>query len=259
MKEAAEQWRRFLPTNAQSPEVLKPADGSLHCPAPLVPSERATVLRLILRFAVLAMRRDQFNTLIGQLFAQLIAVIGFVADESLGLLVRQHEVKQMLHQLALMRIRRGRIHGQRQAAGINHHHDFHTFSRLRAADAVAAAPRLAEGAVNEAFIHAKAFAFLYAVTGIAHDLFEHAFSRPMLKPAMHGALRAEPARQILPFCAVVEHPEDAPKSLPLFCRRSTAQRTARRIGNPFHQPIELFVREFEHNDVIRTKCKKVLG
>jgi hypothetical protein len=71
---------------------------------------------------------------------------------------------------------------------------FPAFSRLRAADAITATPRFAEGAVNEAFIHTIAFAFFNAVTGIAHDLLEHTLSRPFLKPAMHGALRAESAR-----------------------------------------------------------------
>jgi hypothetical protein len=32
---------------------------------------------------------------------------------------------------------------------------------------------------------------------------------------MHGALRAEPSRKVLPFGSVVQHPEDAAKNLSL--------------------------------------------
>ena len=79
MKEALEQGGRFLPANAQSAEVLNPADGALDLPAPLVPSHRSAILRHVLRLAIRAVWRDHLDAFFRQLIVQFVAVIRLMA------------------------------------------------------------------------------------------------------------------------------------------------------------------------------------
>jgi hypothetical protein len=62
---------------------------------------------------------------------------------------------------------------------------------------------------------------------------------PLREPAVHGALGAELAWQVLPLGAVVEHPEGAADGLPRVCRRPPALRLCRRVGHAVDQPIQL--------------------
>ncbi len=247
MKKSAEECCRFLPADAKPAVILQPADGAFDDPAALVSAEGSAILSLVLGSPVAAMRRDEFDALLGEFVSQRIAVIGHVADQPFGVFIREHEVEHGLDQLAFMRLRRtcGDRHGQ--AASIDHDHDFHAFSDFRAADAVAAAPCFAEGAVDETFIDAIAIALFNTATGVAHEPLEESLAGPLLEPAMHGTLAAELSWKILPLRAVVEYPEDPTNDLPLIRRRTSALRRPRRFRHSFDQPVQLLSREFEHN------------
>lgn len=78
-----------------------------------------------------------------------------------------------------------------------------------------------------------------------YGLLEDALPHPSLKPAMHRALRAEAARKVFPFRAVIQHPKNTSKNFALVFRRTASQQTLGAIRNPFHQPIQLLVREFQ--------------
>ena len=240
MKESAEETCRFLPPDAQSAVVLEPADGAFDDPAALVPSERAAILGLVLRTTVAAMRRDEFDALLREFVCERVTVVGHVADQALGVFVGEHEVEHGLDQLTLMRLSRACGDRHRQAAGIDHHHDFHAFSDLCAADAVAAAPRFAERAVDETLIDAVAVALFNTATGVTHELLEETLTGPLLKPAMHGALATKPSRKILPLRAVGEHPEDAADDLPRVADRRSALQRPRRIRHQFDQKVQLY-------------------
>src|SRR3972149_3349997 len=197
MKESTEQFRRLLPADAQSSVVLKPGDRALDGPSSTVPTKRPTVLRDILQLAVAAMRRDHLDALLGKLFVQAIAVVRPVSDHPLGRFRRQHEIEETLNQPAFVRIRRGRVNGYRQPPRVHENHDFHAFSDLRPAHAAPTAASFYERTVDEAFVQSKPAAMLHAPSGVAHDLLKDAVGDPSLEPAMHGALGAELARQVL--------------------------------------------------------------
>ncbi len=96
--------------------------------------------------------------------------------------------------------------GRPRASTKNHY--FHAFSDARAADAVAAAARLAKRAVDKALVQFVLAAFFDKPTGIAHDCFEDTVFDPGFEPAMHRTLRTKLGGQVLPLRAVVEHPEN---------------------------------------------------
>ena len=109
MKDALEQCGRLLPANAQATVVLDPANGAFNSQAPFVATEWATVLCYVLELAILAVRRDQLNALFRKLFFQFVAVIRHVADHTVRVVLRQHEIEQPLRELALVWACRRRV------------------------------------------------------------------------------------------------------------------------------------------------------
>ena len=73
-----------------------------------------------------------------------------------------------------MRAGRGRVDRDRQAAGIDQNHDFHAFSDTRAANPVAPALGLREGAVDKALVEPVAVPLLNAAAGVAQNGLEEA-------------------------------------------------------------------------------------
>lgn len=57
--------------------------------------------------------------------------------------------------------------------------------------------------------------FLHAAARVAHEPLEHARLHPGREPAMHRAVAPELPRQVLPFGAVVQDPEDPPQRVTL--------------------------------------------
>lgn len=236
MKKPAGQRCRFLLPNAEAPVVLEPFDGAFDDPATFVSSERAAVLDLVFRSAVAAMPGDEFDAPLGNF----IIIMGHGDDQVLEVLIAEHDVEDCLDQLALMHLVRDRGDRHRQAASIDHYHDFHAYSDLGAADSVTAAARFAEGVVEETLIDAIPFAFFDTSTGVAHSPLDETFVGPLLKPAMHGALATKPSRKILPLRAVGEHPEDAADDLPRVADRRSALQRPRRIRHQFDQKVQLY-------------------
>lgn len=116
--------------DAEPAEVLEPADGAFHRPSASEAAELPSVLRDILRLAVLAVGRDQLDALVVEVLIERIGVVGLVADDARRRIRAEHEVKEPLHQGALVRARAAGSDRDRQAACINQHHDFHAFPAL---------------------------------------------------------------------------------------------------------------------------------
>lgn len=255
MQEAREHRCRFLPANAQPSIVLEPCDRAFHRPAPTIASQTPSILRLHL--PARTMRRDQIRALAGHLIIELIAVVRLVADEPIRRENGEHEVEQMLYDAAFVRRSRAGVDRHRQTARIHQHHDFHAFSSLGETDAITAALGLGERGIDEALVEFVAAALFDTATGLAHDAFKHASLNPLLEPAMHGALGAEAARQILPLGAVVEHPENAADDITFVGGGPTTFGTDNRIRNSFAEPIDLFFSECEH--LLPSAHHRVLG
>jgi len=250
---------RFFPADAQAPVVLQPTDGAFNDPTSFVSSQRAAVLCFAVGLAIAAMGSDQFNPIRSQSLIERIAVIRLVTDDPFGPSIGEHEVEQLLHELAFMWVGRTGIDRDGQALRVDQHHDFHAFSCLRAADAIAAASGFGERAIDETLVEFVAVAFLNARAGVAHERFEDIVLDPTFEPSMHGALAAESSWQVLPFGTVVENPEDALDDLAFVGRWPATARVAWRVGNPFTNPVKLFVHEYQHESIYARPTGKVLG
>lgn len=181
MEEGLEEDGRFLVADAEPAEVLEPRNGAFDGPAALVAPERAAVLGGVRGRAAPAVRGDHLDALLGQVVVEQVAVVGLVADDALGVPGGEHEVKEALHQPGFVGAGAARGHRDGQAAGVHEHHDFHAFSGLGDAEAVAAAAGLAEGRVDEALVEAVAAALLEERPRVAHDALEDALARPALE------------------------------------------------------------------------------
>lgn len=151
MQESLEETSRLLPADAESAVVLEPRDGAFDGPSAAVAAE-VSVLREILGASVRPVRRDQVRALAGELIVQRVAVVRLVADDAAGRHAGEHELKEALHQRALVRRGRGPVDRHRQPAGVDEHHDFHALSGLGDADPIPAALGFAERRVDEALL-----------------------------------------------------------------------------------------------------------
>lgn len=243
MKEALKEKLRSLPSDTKPPEMLEPCDRSLYLPPASVAPQWAAVLSLVLGATIGTVGSDHFAAQLLHLGVESVAVVRLVADDPRRDLGRKHEVKHLLHELALVSVRRSRVDRHRQAPGIDQHHDFHAFSDLRASNAVSSALGLAERRIDEALVEVVTTPFLDAPTRVAHDGFKHTRLDPVLEPSVHRTLGTELPRQILPLRTAIEDPEDACDHLALVGRRPAPKWAARWVRNAVTDPIQLVVRE----------------
>lgn len=253
MQITLEQCCGLLPSNAQTSDVLKPRERSFHSRTSVVAPQRPSILCDVLFPSVAAMRCDHLNALVRQCFVKLIAVVCFVADHTRRRFAAQHENEKTLNALALVRTGRHGVDGRWKASPVDQDHYFYPFSYLRLSDAVAAALGFGKCPVNKSLVQAIAVALIDASPGILHDPLTHALPDPFLKPTVRRALRAEAFRKVFPFGAVIKDPVDALHGFAKVDGRSAAARIFLGLGNSFHQPVELFIRECQHNDTLYTK------
>ncbi len=237
---------RFLPTDAQAPVVLEPADRVLDCPATLVAAKFAAVLGLILGLPVGAVRGDHVHSDLLHPSIEFVGIVGLVADDPLGEVDRHHEVEQWLDQGALVRTRAARVHGDRQAVCIHHDHDLRALSGLGAADSIAHAFRLGERAIHEALVEFEAVTLLDHLTESSKQLLESTHFHPTLKGPVNRTLLAELCGEVLPLCSVVEDPEDASDGFAAIRSRSATLRLGWVFGEEIAEHIQLVFREFHH-------------
>ena len=241
MDKALKHSRGFLPADAQAAVVLQPSYGALNGPTALVSAQPAAILGLVLWFASGSVRRDEFDAAVAQRGVEFVRIIGFIADEPLRVVHRQHEVKEWLHQRALVGAGAAGIHGDGQAPGIHHDHEFDTLACLGATDAVAAAFGLGEAAVNVAFVEFEATTLLDQCAEGIEQCFKGAVANPALETPMHCALGAEFGGQILPLRAVVQNPEDAANGPAFVSAWPSAFGPGWMVGEQGAEYVELFL------------------
>ena len=169
MKKTLEQAGGFLPADAEAAEVLKPTEGALDRPAPLVTAKRPTVLG---NGPIGSIRCDHLDVPRGQRGVEHVTVVGFVADDTRRRFAGNHEVKQSLHQPALVRSGLGGVGRHWQPLGVNQQHDLHSLSHSGDADAIPTLARFAETGIDEALIELEAAASLDASARLPHDALE---------------------------------------------------------------------------------------
>src|SRR4029077_15360966 len=107
-----------------------------------------------------------------------------------------------------------------------------------ATDAIAPALGFGKSAIDETFVEAKPPGVFHTATSGSHQGLEHTGIDPLEKPTVHRALGTKTRRQILPFCPIIEDPENPRDHLSLIGGRTPSLRTAFRIRDVARKPIQ---------------------
>lgn len=93
-------------------KFVKPRKKALNFPPSFISSQGSPILCRGL-FAILAVRRDKFNSLASKGFIKRIAVIGTIPDNSTGSSQCDNLIERSLDKFDFMRVSRIRVHGDR--------------------------------------------------------------------------------------------------------------------------------------------------
>ena len=125
--------------------VVKPREESLDLPTPPVPAQRPTILGRG-ALATSSVRTDQFDSsLAPQPLVQRVAVVGPVADQSIGVVGQESMVERLLNEGDFMRRSTRDPAGDRKTSAVCNCHDLGPLPALRLPDA--GAPSLAPAKV----------------------------------------------------------------------------------------------------------------
>ena len=123
-----------LPASDDAAIIMEPSNQTLDFPATSVAAQRAAVLGYGFA-AVPAVRRDQFHA---EKFAdpliQRIAVVGFVADQSLRNFTQESPLQRGFDKSGFMRRSADHVHGDRKTMAVCDCHDFAAFAAFCRAD-----------------------------------------------------------------------------------------------------------------------------
>ena len=98
MKETLEGEMRFFPANAKAAIVLEPGDGAFDSPASFGASQGSAVLGLR---AIEPVGCNHLDSLSGQQLIETVTIVSFVTDDSGRCVLRNHETKELLDEMAL--------------------------------------------------------------------------------------------------------------------------------------------------------------
>ena len=142
MKESFVDGDRAVVANDQPAIVAEPSEGALDLPPATVAAQRSTVLRTRLA-AIPAMRRNQFDSSLGQLRAQRIAIVSAVGNDTPHSLVWPAAAMPPTHadrgerffgEPDLVRGRRVKLLSQRNTLAVDHHHPLRALAPLGFSD-----------------------------------------------------------------------------------------------------------------------------
>src|ERR1700680_2460764 len=124
----------ILPANNDATIIMEPSKQAFNFPATTVATQGATVLGDG-SAAVAAMGRDQLHV---ELFAypliQRIAVVGFIADQSLRRLAEESALQRGFDERGFIRRSADHVHGDRKTMAVCDCHDFAAFAAFCRAD-----------------------------------------------------------------------------------------------------------------------------
>ena len=125
--------RVALPARDDAPEVVVPGEEPLDLPTPPSPAQRPTVLR-----ACPTMRKmwsDQFDVVGGgEMLVEAIAIVGFVADQTLRELFEETRGERGVDEGDFMRRSAGHVDGDRKTMAVANRHDFAALTAASRAD-----------------------------------------------------------------------------------------------------------------------------
>jgi hypothetical protein len=142
MKESFVDSDRAIVANDQSAKVAEPGQGAFHLPATSVSTQHSAILRTGLA-AIPAMRCDQFDSSRRQTFAQRVAVISTISNDTLSFLPWSSRAMSPGHTDRRERffrepdfVRGGRVKllSQRNTLAVDHHHPLRALTPLGFSD-----------------------------------------------------------------------------------------------------------------------------
>src|SRR5215831_617042 len=109
----------------QPAEVVKPSEQTFHFPTPLEATQLPAILGLVLRPTVLFVGRNDLGTeLIEHLLVQPVAVVGLVANQTLGHIGHKTSFHRRRHQLHFSRASTLCAYGDRKTVAVRNRHEF---------------------------------------------------------------------------------------------------------------------------------------
>lgn len=111
------------------PIILQPGEQTLNVPAPLLPSQRTSVLCLHL-LPVFAMWRNYLHSSPGKPGIQRITVVGFIVNHSIWLFIHEARFESRFHKDDFVWRSRFSVSGDRKTSAVDNGHDFRTFAPL---------------------------------------------------------------------------------------------------------------------------------
>ena len=129
IEESREVFRMILPPDNEAAEVVEPGEKPLNLPTPFVSAERSPVL--CPPNPVPSIGRDHLSpVLFGNLFVERIAIVSFVADESLRIARHPKTIESVLDQGHFSRRSAFRPSGDRKTIAVNDCHDLGSLAPL---------------------------------------------------------------------------------------------------------------------------------
>src|SRR5207302_210013 len=158
----------LLPANQESASRAEPGKGAFDNPAMAVAAQGTTVLSDVLRAAILAVRRDHFQSQIGEGFIQFITVISLVTDQALRLGLVGKKIRGFLHHVPFGYVRRRHARAKRKPLAVNDYLQLGAFAFPGQTDPFAASFGRCKSGIDKALIEVDPPLLRKA----AHDLCE---------------------------------------------------------------------------------------
>src|SRR5262249_4375703 len=124
-------FRMVFPANDHATVVIEPGEKSLHFPAPLGAAKGSAILGLGVASPPASMGGDHFSAVLREdLLIQSIAVVSFIADDSLGRFRDKALLDCLVDQRYFSRGSTRCAKGDRKTMAVRNCHDFSAFSAL---------------------------------------------------------------------------------------------------------------------------------
>jgi len=122
-----------LPARDDAAEVMKPGEEAFDLPAPAIATQRSAILGA--SAPVWPMRSNQFDVVLGgEMVIEPIAIVRFVADQSVGECLEETRRKGGVDEGDFMRRSAGHVDGERKTMAVANRHDFAPLTASSRAD-----------------------------------------------------------------------------------------------------------------------------
>ncbi len=187
---------------------------------------------------------DQFDPLLLETGIERIAVVGAVADQSLGLVGEEAGFEGVFDERDFMRRSTCNAYGDRKTSAVCHCHELRTFAPLWFFPRIAPFFGDHEGAIDETLGQIQPAPIADVDDQCFQDALHHPRANPLLEATVTGLIRRVSSGQIAPRSSGAQHPENPIQDFPGIPPWPTAPiGSARRFGDQRLENFPLFVRQ----------------